>query len=104
MSDFHPLAGKDDPRIVEFLEAWHANGRDTFTRSYPSLDYDSYEPKCAHNHRKYIYLDRGSSGVFMVTKATGEVWGIRAYGKIHHGRFIGHLEEITRQFGLVKVN
>lgn len=76
----------DHPMICEFLAGWHEAGRAEFERRCPSLDYDSYYAKTAHERRKYIALDEGStdgvhrSGVYLVDRATGEVWTIKGYG------------------------
>ena len=93
---FQPLTGPDDPRVVTFLEAWHENGRPFW--HYGNLDYDETERKSAVGGRKYICLNGGDSGCMMVDKGTGEVWGIKAYRKVHKGRFCGHLEELAAKY------
>lgn len=45
--------------------------------------------------RKYIRLDVGSSGKYMVEKATGIIYGIKAYGVIHKGHAYGTLRTIN---------
>lgn len=76
-----------DPRIAEFLALWHENGREHFARCYPHLyatgAYDSpaYAKTAKDRGRKYIALDDGTSGRFLLEKATGEVWTIKAYGR-----------------------
>lgn len=94
-----PIKDETDPRIVACLEAWHENGREDFERSYQNLDYDSKDyRKAARNRKKYICLDCGGSGAMMVEKATGQVFGIKAYGVIHRGHPCGHIEDLTRQY------
>lgn len=44
--------------------------------------------------RKYDKVDQGGSGRFMVEKATGEIFGIKGYGKVHRGHRSGTLETI----------
>lgn len=101
---FQPLTGATDPRVVAFLKAWHENGRTLYAKSYPNTyaagSYDSLtgEAKHAQAGRKYINLDRGGSGMFMVEKATGMVYGIKAYGRIHRGKHIGHIEAVTADY------
>lgn len=89
----------DDPRIAVFLDVWHENGRPFFERSYSNLDYDS-EPyvKTAKNRNKYIALDEGTSGRFLLDKATGLVWGIKAYGVRHSGKLAGHIDELIETY------
>ena len=44
--------------------------------------------------QKYIKVDVGSSGKFMVEAATGNIFGIMGYGVIHKGHFYGTLDTI----------
>lgn len=46
----------------------------------------------ATERRKYVAIDVGSSGRFLVDRATGDIWGIKAYGKRHDGYHYGTLE------------
>lgn len=87
----------DDPRIYRFLHLWHERFRATFERNYPRLDYDSDSyTKRACRRRKYIAFDDGSSGRYLLDKATGVVWGIKAYGVRHPGKRIGHIDQIIK--------
>lgn len=82
----------DDPIILEALTVWHEAGRAEFKRRYPSLDYDSPDyAKTAKERRKYIALDRGTGGAFLVDKATGDVWTIKGYGVA--GRRVMHISD-----------
>ena len=83
-------------QIEKLLKEWHEAGRAEFTNRYSSLTYDdiAYQKKAVEK-RKYICLDVGTSGAFLVDKTTGEIWGIKAYGVPHHGKFIGKLGEVT---------
>jgi hypothetical protein len=47
--------------------------------------------------RKYIKVDIGSSGRYMVEKSTGLVFGIKAYGQIHRGHRYGTVAEHTNR-------
>jgi len=84
------------PEIRELLTAWHEAGRAAFERSYTSLQYDTYEPKTVKERRKYLALDRGTSGYFLVDRATGEVFSIKGYGVPN--RRVGTVEELTAQY------
>jgi hypothetical protein len=44
--------------------------------------------------RKYANIDFGGSGKYMVDLATGEIFGIKAYGVIHRGHRFGTLDTI----------
>lgn len=44
--------------------------------------------------KKYTKVDVGTSGKYMIVNATGEIFGIKAYGVIHRGHKFGTLETI----------
>ncbi len=95
---YSPITDATDPRVVDFLVAWHENGRDDFARRYPNLDYDGHYHKHATDRRKYICLDDGNSGSMMLEKTTGKVYGIKGYGQIHRGHSCGDIEALTDDF------
>lgn len=101
MNNYEPLSGAKDPRVVAFLGAWHANGRDFW--NYENIDYDEYSRKRAISRRKYVLLDCGTSGVFMVEKATGNVFGIKAYGSANRKKFAGTIEMLTEKYAKATV-
>ena len=69
------------PKVQHFLTLWHENGRASFKRRYRNLDYDAEAyRKFARDRKKYIALDDGPSGIFLVDRQTEEVWSIKAYG------------------------
>lgn len=90
----------NSPKILAFLAAWHENGRASFNRMTPGLDYDDYKAKTAKERRKYIALDYGNqhnrSGCFLVERETGIVYSIKAYGVPN--RVLGSLAEMTAKF------
>ncbi len=88
-----------DGIVNRFLELWHERGRAGFERSYSNLDYDSPPySKTAKQRRKYIALDEGTSGVFLLDRATGVVCGIKAYGVIHPGKLLGNIHEVVAKW------
>jgi hypothetical protein len=48
---------------------------------------------------KYTKIDRGpghnKSGMLMIDNATGEIFGIKGYGRVHKGHRYGTLETVT---------
>ena len=86
-----------DLRIALFLTLWHENGREHFERYYTNLDYDSPAyAKTAKDRSKYIALDDGTSGAFLVEKLTGDVWTIKGYGR--KNRRVGTLDELIAHY------
>lgn len=43
---------------------------------------------------KFAKVDTGSSGMYMVDLATGDIYGIKAYGVVHRGHRFGTLDTI----------
>lgn len=75
---------------------WHEAGRAAFNATYENLDYDSQTPKRVIEKRKYINLDEGSSGVYMVDKTNGMVYRIKSkYGVPNKKKCMGHITELT---------
>ena len=82
----------NSPIIQEALRVWHEAGRAEFKQRYQNLDYDSPDyTKTAKERKKYIALDRGTSGAFLVDKETGDVYAIKGYGVA--GRRVMHIDE-----------
>lgn len=48
--------------------------------------------------RKYAKVDVGSSGKYMVDNATGEIFGIKAYGQVHKGHKYGTLDTVDQYY------
>ena len=70
------------PVILDALRLWHEAERGDFERGQMNLHYDSYAPKTAKNGKRWIKLDRGSSGVYLIDKLSPalDVYSIKAYG------------------------
>lgn len=48
--------------------------------------------------KKYIKVDVGPSGKYMVEISTEKIYGIKAYGVIHRGHCYGTLDEIDQWY------
>src|SRR5688572_21773491 len=91
-----------DPRISQFLSLWHENGRASFEATYPSLDYDSaYYRKTAKDRAKFIALDDGTSGAFLLEKQTGLVYCIKGYGRVDKRKCCGRLDDLIAKYSAV---
>ena len=44
--------------------------------------------------KKYVKVDIGNSGRYMIELSTGNIYGIKAYGVIHRGHHFGTLDTI----------
>jgi len=83
--------------MKEKLEAFRAKVE---ADQIAGLKAQGYNP-AHHDHRtrvvmgrKYAKVDVGTSGKYMVDLATGEIFGIKAYGVIHRGYCFGTLDTI----------
>lgn len=45
--------------------------------------------------KKYIAINKGNCGWYMVEKSTANIYGIKAYGVIHRGHWYGTLDTIN---------
>ncbi len=88
----------DCEAVLEFLHAWHEDGRLPFEMSYLHIDYDRDYPKRATNRKKYICLDNGSSGQFILDAETGDVWTIAGYGRPNKRYHPTQIEKMTADF------
>lgn len=88
----------DSPLVTAFLKAWHENGRKDFEKSYTNLVYDDYAPKTATERRRFIALDCGRSGVFLVERYTLHVYRIKGYGVPNLNKYLGTLPELTAAY------
>lgn len=84
-------------KLRQLARDWHEAGRAGFELRFPSVDYDKFEPKSVVEKQKYYYLDEGTSGVYMVEKKTGDIYRIKAYGKIHRQKLCGNVASVTGQ-------
>lgn len=94
--DVDPVSVAWEKPVAEFLHTWHESGRADFAESYPNSyaagAYDSpAHTKRAVVRRLFILLDDGTSGRFMLEKATGNVYGINGYGSVNRNRPFGTL-------------
>jgi hypothetical protein len=103
-ADAHREAGEEEladlwALVGRFLDVWHENER--LFWNYENLNPDEDCPKSAIDRRQMIALDRGTSGHFLVEKATGFVWTIKAYGKKNRVAYANLAEAIA---GFEKAN
>ena len=69
-----------------------------FNKVYPRYPEDCLKRETTVNIKpgvKYIKIDRGMSGKYMVEVSTGNIYGIKAYGVIHRGHQYGTLDTIN---------
>ncbi|MFH1615791.1 MAG: hypothetical protein ABIG61_12010 [Planctomycetota bacterium] len=90
------MLNANDAIVQLFLESWHEAGREVFEAQYTNLDYDSdaYR-KTANQRRKYICLDDGRSGAFILDRRTGDVWCCKGYGVPNKNKHVGRIEQLT---------
>ena len=90
------MINANDIAIQNLLHDWHEAGRKYFQEQFENLDYDSQcYTKTVKERRKYLCLDDGTSGAFMVDRQTGEVFNIKGYGVPNKKKMIGYIQNLT---------
>ena len=83
-------------QVEKLLSDWHEAGRPHFKKMFSFLDYDNQCPKRMVTKKKYIYLDEGNSGAFILEKSTGDIFRIKSkYGVPNRKKCVGNIETIT---------
>jgi hypothetical protein len=80
--------------LVRVMNEWHEAHRQYFVNSgYTNLlpTFDTQEEKHGHIGKTYTRLDVGGSGAWMLELATGDVYGIKGYGKIDRKKCAGNI-------------
>jgi len=83
-------------RLNQILSQWHeAHRQDFVARGYTNLmaAFDTQEQKHTHEGAKYIRLDVGSSGAWMVEISTGIIYGIKGYGTPDKKKIAGDVND-----------
>jgi hypothetical protein len=85
-----------DERLQELIGQWHEEGRGQFEASYPNLDYDSpCHQKRFVRKARYVCLDDGDSGAFVVDQTDGNVYRIKSrYGVPNRKKLVGNIDDI----------
>lgn len=92
------IAPKEYEAILKAMNQWHEAHRQQFVRDRLTnlIDtFDQHEEKHAHIGGKYMRLDVGTSGAWMVEMSTGIVYGIKGYGKVDKKKIAGNIYSET---------
>jgi hypothetical protein len=82
-------------RLKQVLDQWHEAHRADYMKNYKPEGnwFDEREEKHAHVGDKYIRLDVGGSGAWMLEAETGIVYGIKGYGKVDKKKIAGDITD-----------
>lgn len=83
-------------RLAQVLSQWHEAHRAEFVaRGYTNLmaSFDTQEQKHMHVGDKYVRLDVGGSGAWMLDVATGIIYGIKGYGVPNKTKIAGDIND-----------
>ncbi len=88
-------------RLLEVLDQWHEAHRADWNRGYVNMSpesqetygkhFDQREEKHAHVGAKYVRLDTGTSGAWMLDASTGDIFSIKAYGQVDRKKCAGNI-------------
>ena len=95
------MFNEKSPEVKRFCELLEAQRRALYIMTYKPKHPELVNNACTvttKEGRKYINVDVGRSGYFMVVKETGEIFGIKAYGVIHRGHKYGTLATINEWY------
>lgn len=73
----------------------NARGENQLSEEWITAEIETHHRAIAKWRQKYVALDIGKSGVFMVDIETGLVYGIKGYGRIHPDVIHGRVDLIT---------
>jgi hypothetical protein len=81
-------------RLKQVLDQWHEAHRADFVRQgYKPEHFDEQDEKHAHVGDKYVRLDVGGSGAWMLEAETGTIYGIKGYGKVDKKKIAGDITD-----------
>lgn len=90
------LTTEQQAQVEALLKEWHEAGRARFESECPSLNYDTYYPKTAKDRAKYVCLDEGTSGAFILDKSDLTIYCLKSkYGVPNFRKPVGKLGEVT---------
>ncbi len=88
-----------DEKLKAFAELVERQQRRRYLEQWPEAPEAILANSCTatiKSGKKYVKIDVGSpqggSGKLMIEIATGEIYGIKAYGVIHRGHYYGTLD------------
>jgi hypothetical protein len=88
-----------DKRIIEVLDKWHEahktdwyKGWATGTFEQQKKEFNTREEKHAHIGARYIRLDVGTSGAWMLD-TNGDIFGILSYCKVNRAKCVGNIND-----------
>ena len=86
---------RTEEKLIHFAQRVETEQAERYRREFPEYeeDADPFAKVSIIRGKKYVKVDVGSSGKFMITEA-GEIFGIKGYGVIHRGHQYGTLDTI----------
>lgn len=89
------MLNANDPKITALLEAWHRNQVEVGTLKGMRPETMAAYQKHAEQRSKFIALDNGSAGHFLVDRTTEQVYSIKGYGQVNLKKPRGTVEFLT---------
>lgn len=88
----------DDPKLLKLAKLMAEQSVERLQADDLACDANVFHAKkvVIKDGKKYIKVDQGDSGKYMIVKETGEIFGIKAYGVIHRGHQFGTLDTIDQ--------
>lgn len=81
-------------KLQNFQDMLEQHQEERFAKENPNLGSSGSTKVKIKWGDKYIKVDVGSGGKYMVERSTGDIYGIKGYGVIHRGKRYGNLDTI----------
>lgn len=84
-------------KIAAFANLLEQHQVEEYKRTYPKTVSQLIVQSCivkVNHARKYVRVDVGTGGRYMIERDTEKIFGIKAYGVIHRGHQYGTLDTI----------
>lgn len=83
--------------VEQLLQNWHEADRrgDAVPPNKGYADYNREHAKTWKDGYTFLKLNDGTSGAFMLEKATGKIYCIKSYGVVDSRKCVGLLGEVT---------
>ena len=81
-------------QLQHFADLVQTQTRARYAAQGYTYDYTQETTVHVRPGKKYIKVDVGSSGKYMIETDTGDIYGIKAYGVIHRGHRYGNITTV----------
>ena len=93
-SAFGPRLVEELEHLRQLIEVQQELNLMTYHPYYPEMEGRATTKTALRRQHKYVYIDIGSSGRYMVDNQTGQIFGIKAYGVVNRRKQFGTVHTV----------